>query len=64
MSNPAPPKTLIQKKALVVHKAKKTSAKVPKARAPVILPKTPKKTPAKAPTKAVVVEEAEEVVIR
>jgi hypothetical protein len=36
---------------------------VPKARAPIILPKTPKKTPAKAPIKAVVVEEAEEVVI-
>jgi hypothetical protein len=36
---------------------------VPKARAPVILSKTPKKTPTKAPIKAVVVEEAEEVVI-
>jgi hypothetical protein len=36
---------------------------VPKAKAPVVLPKTPKKTPAKAPTKAIVVEEVEEVVI-
>jgi hypothetical protein len=37
---------------------------VPKAKAPIILPKTPKKTPAKAPAKAIVVEEVEEVVIR
>jgi hypothetical protein len=37
---------------------------VPKAKAPIILPKTLKKTPAKAPTKAIVVEEVEEVVIR
>jgi hypothetical protein len=35
-----------------------------KARAPVILPKTPKKTSIKVSAKAVVVEEAEEVVIR
>jgi hypothetical protein len=63
MSNPAPPKTPAQKKASVVHKAKKTGAKVPKAKAPIILPKTPKKTPAKAPAKAIVVEEVEEVVI-
>jgi hypothetical protein len=63
MSNPAPPKTLAEKKQPVVHKAKKTSAKVPKAKASVTLPKTLKKTPAKAPKKAVVVEGVEEVVI-
>jgi hypothetical protein len=48
----------------VVYKAKKTSAKVPKAKASITLPKKPKKTPIKAPKKAVVVEEVEEVVIR
>jgi hypothetical protein len=63
MSNLAPPKTSTQKKALVVYKAKKTSAKVPKAKAPIILPKILKKTPAKAPIKAIVVKEVEEVVI-
>jgi len=36
---------------------------VPKAKAPIILPKTLKKTPVKAPAKAIVVEEVEEVVI-
>jgi hypothetical protein len=64
MSNLAPPKTPSQKKAPVVYKAKKTSAKVLKAKAPIVLPKTLKKTPAKAPIKAIVVEEVEEVVIR
>jgi hypothetical protein len=63
-SNPAPPKTPAKKKQPVVRKAKKTGAKVPKAKEPIALPKTPKKTPAKAPEKAVVVEEVEEVVIR
>jgi hypothetical protein len=63
-SNPAPPKTPAKKKQLVVYKAKKTGAKVPKAKASITLPKTPKKTPIKAPKKAVVVEEVEEVVIR
>ena len=47
----------------MVYKAKKTSARVPKAKAPIALPKTPKKTPIKALKKAVVVEEVEEVVI-
>jgi hypothetical protein len=47
----------------VVYKAKKTSAKVPKAKASITLLKTPKKTPVKAPKKAVVVKEVEEVVI-
>ena len=63
MLNPAPPKTPTKKKQPVVYKAKKTGAKVPKAKAPIVLPKTPKKTPAKAPTKAVVVEQVKEVVI-
>jgi hypothetical protein len=47
----------------VVYKAKKTSAKVLKAKAPITLPKTLKKTPIKALKKAVVVEEVKEVVI-
>jgi hypothetical protein len=36
---------------------------VPKAKAPITLPKAPKKAPIKAAKKAVVVEEVEEVVI-
>jgi hypothetical protein len=63
-SNPAPPKTPTKKKQPIVYKAKKTGAKVPKAKAPVIASKEPSKTPAKSPKKAVVVEEVEEVVIR
>jgi hypothetical protein len=47
----------------VVYKAKKTSTKVPKAKAPITLPKTPTKTPTKEPKKAVVVKEVKEVVI-
>jgi hypothetical protein len=62
--NPAPPKTLAKKKRPIVYKAKKTSAKVPKAKAPIITSKESSKTPAKSPKKAVVVEEVEEVVIR
>ena len=42
-SNPAPPKTLPQKKQPVVHKAKKTSAKMPKAKAPIRASKEPSK---------------------
>jgi hypothetical protein len=63
MLNPAPPKSPIKKKQLVVYKAKKTGAKVPKAKAPIVLSKSPKKAPTKAPEKAVVVEEVKEVVI-
>ena len=63
-SNPAPPKTSTQKKQPVVHKAKETGAKVPKAKAHVTASKEPSKTPAKSLEKAVVVEEVEEVVIR
>jgi hypothetical protein len=63
MSNPALLKTLAKKKQLVVCKAKKTSAKVPKVKEPIVLPKTLKKTPAKAPKKVVVVKEVKEVVI-
>jgi hypothetical protein len=62
-SNPAPPKSLTKKKQPVVHKTKKTRAKVPKAKAPISLSKSPKKGPAKAPEKAVVVEEVKGVVI-
>jgi hypothetical protein len=62
-SNLAPPKTPVKKKAPVVHKAKKTGAKVPKAKASVTASKEPSKTLAKSPEKAVVVEEVEEVVI-
>jgi hypothetical protein len=47
----------------VVYKAKKTSARVPKAKAPIVLPKTLNKTLIKALKKAVVVEEVKEVVI-
>jgi hypothetical protein len=47
----------------MVYKAKKTSVKVPKAKALITLPKTLKKTPIKAPKKAVVVEEVKEVII-
>jgi hypothetical protein len=36
---------------------------VPKAKAPIILSKSPKKAPIKAPKKAVVVKEVKEVVI-
>jgi hypothetical protein len=36
---------------------------VPKAKAPIALPKVPKKAPTKAAEKAVVVKEVEEVVI-
>ena len=63
-SNPALPKTPVRKKGPVVHKAKKTGAKVPKAKAHVTTSKEPPKTPAKSPEKAVVVKEVEEVVIR
>jgi hypothetical protein len=63
-SNPAPPKTPPRKKQPVVHKAKKTSAKMPKAKAPIRASKEPSKASAKSPEKAVVVEEVEEVVIR
>ena len=61
MLNPAPPKTPAKKKHPIVYKAKKTSAKVPKAKAPVIISKESSKTPVKSPEKAVVVEEVEEV---
>jgi hypothetical protein len=47
----------------MVYKAKKTGAKVPKAKAPITLSKSPKKGPTKAPEKAVVVEEVKGVVI-
>jgi hypothetical protein len=63
MSNPAPPKTLVKKKALIVYKAKKTSAKVPKAKVSIITSKEPSKTSIKSPKKAVVVKEVKEVVI-
>ena len=63
-SNPAPPKTPAKKKHPIVYKAKKTGAKVPKAKAPVIASKESSKTRAKSPEKAVVVKEVEEVVIR
>jgi hypothetical protein len=63
MSNPALLKTLVWKKAVVVYKPKKTSAKVLKAKTPITLPKILKKIPAKAPIKAVVVKEVKEVVI-
>ena len=63
MLNLALPKTLVQKKAVVVYKPKKTSTKVLKAKTPITLPKTPKKTSIKAPAKAVVVEKVKEVVI-
>jgi hypothetical protein len=36
---------------------------VPKAKAPIALPKAPKKAPNKAPEKAVAVEEVEEIII-
>jgi hypothetical protein len=36
---------------------------VPKAKAPIVLSKSPKKAPAKAPKKAVVVKEVKKVVI-
>jgi dsDNA-specific endonuclease/ATPase MutS2 len=62
-SNPAPPKTPAKKKQLIVHKAKKTSAKVPKAKAPITTSKEPSKTPARSPEKAVVIKEVEEIVI-
>jgi hypothetical protein len=64
MSNPALPKTPPQKKQPVVHKTKKTSAKMPKTKAPIRASKEPSKTPAKSPEKAIVVEEVEEVAIR
>ena len=64
MSNPAPPKTLAKKKHPIVYKAKKTGAKVPKAKAPVITSKESSKTRAKSPEKAVVVEEVKGVVIQ
>ena len=63
MLNPAPPKTPAKKKQPVVHKTKKTGAKMPKAKAPIITSKEALKTPIKSPEKAVVVEEVEEVVI-
>ena len=63
MLNPALPKTPPQKKQPVVYKAKKTSAKMPKAKAPIRASKEPSKTPAKSPKKVVVVEEVKEVVI-
>jgi hypothetical protein len=63
MLNPAPPKSLIKKKQLIIYKAKKTRAKVPKAKAPIALSKSPKKAPTKAPKKAVVVKEVKKVVI-
>jgi type VI protein secretion system component VasA len=63
ISNPAPPKSPTKKKQPVVYKAKKTRAKVPKAKAPIALSKSPKKGPTKAPKKAVVVEEVKGVVI-
>jgi hypothetical protein len=47
-----------------VHKAKKTRAKVPKAKAPIALSKSPKKTPANAPKEAIVAKEVRGVVIR
>ena len=52
-SNPAPPKTPAKKKQPIVYKAKKTGAKVPKAKAPVTASKEPSKAPAKSPKKAV-----------
>jgi hypothetical protein len=61
--NPAPPKAPTKKKQPIVYKAKKTGAKMPKAKVPVIASKEPFKAPAKSPKKAVVVEEVEEVVI-
>ena len=61
--NPALLKTLVKKKALVVYKAKKTSIKVLKAKAPIIAFEEPSKTPAKSPKKAVVIEEVKEIVI-
>jgi hypothetical protein len=63
MSNLALPKTPAKKKQPVVHKTKKTSAKILKAKAPVITSKEALETPAKSPKKAVVVEEVKEVVI-
>jgi hypothetical protein len=48
----------------VVHKAKKTSAKVPKAKAPIITSKKPFKTLGKSLKNAVVVEKVKKVVIR
>jgi hypothetical protein len=63
-SNPAPPKTPAKKKQLVVHKTKKTSAKMPKAKTPIITSKEAPESPAKLPKKVVVVEEVKEVVIR
>jgi hypothetical protein len=56
-------KTLPQKKQPVVYKAKKTSTKIPKAKAPIRASKEPSKTSAKSLKKAVVVEEVEEVAI-
>jgi hypothetical protein len=64
ISNPAPPKSPTKKKQPVVYKAKKTRAKVPKAKAPIALSKSPKKGPTKASKKAVVVEEVKGVVIQ
>jgi hypothetical protein len=61
--NPAPPKSLIKKKQPVVYKAKKTRAKVLKAKAPIALSKSPKKGLTKALKKAVVVKEVKGVVI-
>jgi hypothetical protein len=62
-SNLAPPKSPTKKKQSVLHKTKKTRAKVPKAKALIALFKSPKKGPAKAYKKAVVVEEVKGVVI-
>jgi hypothetical protein len=64
MSNLALPKTPAKKKQPVVHKTKKTGAKMLKAKAPVITSKEAPETPVKSPEKAVVVEEVKEVVIR
>jgi hypothetical protein len=56
-------KTPTKKKQLVVCKVKITSAKVPKARAPIIPSKKPPKTHAKSPKKVVVVKEVKDVII-
>jgi hypothetical protein len=47
----------------MVYKAKKTGAKVLKAKAPIALSKSLKKGPTKAPKKAVVVKEVKGIVI-
>jgi hypothetical protein len=63
MLNLALLKPLIKKKQLIIYKAKKTRAKVPKAKASITLSKSLKRAPAKAFKKAVIVKEVKEVVI-